>query len=383
MTRGTQLALRPIVHKCDEVHPPPHCIDGVVTLVTAPAGDHRLFVVELHGAIRIIENGEVRPEPFLDLTAENGGPVNGVGISELGLLGLAFHPRYATNRTFYVFYTTDNPDILDTEHPYLNVLARYQVRADDPYRADPASGTALFAIRDPYPNHNGGMIEFGNDGLLYISTGDGGGDGTKPPDHLGNAQNPMSLLGKMLRIDVDRKDPGREYAIPPGNPFGNEVLIRGLRNPWRWSFDPATGDMWIGDVGQAQYEELDVLRPSEQVGANLGWKMYEGPACFEPPCDPEGMTFPLEARPQSTGWWSIIGGQVYRGSCYPDLVGTYVYTDCGASQIATAKLAPDGTLSSTDTGLFFMNPSSLHADGRGELYVTDIFGNISQIVVAE
>lgn len=381
LVHGTHIDLRVIVHPCDATHALPSCIAGVVTLVTSPPDDPRLFALELHGKIRIVDNEQLRPEPFLDITAENGGPVNGTGVSELGLLGLAFHPQYATNGYFYVFYTTANPDLLDAEHPYLDVLARYSA-SDDPSQADPASGVILVAIPDPYPNHNGGMIEFGSDGLLYISTGDGGGDGTRPPDAFGNAQNPQALLGKILRIDVDRTDPGLPYGIPDGNPFGNEVYVLGLRNPWRWSFDRGTGDMWIGDVGQARYEEVDVLTPAQQPGANLGWKMYEGPECFEEPCDPSGIRQPNKSWNHDEGWWSVIGGQVYRGSCFPDLAGVYVYTDCGASQITVGTLQPDGTVASEYTGASLPNPASLHADSRGELYVTDIFGTIAQIVVA-
>ena len=380
--RGTRADIRFVAYGCDHPLSPPRpgCMDGVVTLVTSPPGDRRLFALELEGRIRVIADGQVIAEPFLDLSDDLGGPV--VADNELGLLGLAFHPAYATNRQFFVFYTADNPDPTDPMHPFVDVLERYTASATDPLRADPASGVVVLSIPDPFGNHNGGMIEFGNDGLLYIGTGDGGGAG----DPQGNAQDPTALLGKMLRIDVDTRDPGREYAIPAGNPFAAgggapEVFMLGLRNPWRWSFDRATGDMWIGDVGQGEIEELDVLTPSEQPGANLGWHMYEGNNCYTPPCDATGMTFPLDSRTHLDGWWSIIGGQVYRGSCYPDLVGTYFYTDCFYGHMAAARLRGDGTLDVMDLpGDFIGGPASLHADSRGELYETDINGNIFQLV---
>ncbi len=384
---GGKIVLRQVVYACAATGAPPApaCIDGVVTLVTAPPGDTRNFVLELHGRIRILDGDRLEPQPFLDITHENGGPVNGTGVSELGLLGLAFHPQYRRNRELFVFYTMDNPDTADTVHPYLDVLARYTASATDPSVADPTSATVLFAIPDPFPNHNGGMIEFGADGYLYISTGDGGATAQSGSDPFRNSQNPSSLLGKILRIDVDHPDQTHHYSVPADNPYGNEVYILGLRNPWRWSFDTQTGDMWIADVGLALYEEIDFLPAGQQIGVNLGWSMYEADSCFEPPCDSTGKTFPIEVRPHfdangPTGWWAIIGGQVYRGSCYPDLAGTYFYTDCGASILMGGRRAPDGSFAGQivpDT--VEVNPASLHAGVGGELYETDIYGNIWRI----
>lgn len=383
--RGTDVTLRWIVKGCEvpEAPAPPDCIAGLLTLVTAPRGDHRLFAVEREGRIRIVAGDRLHAEPFLDLSDDLGGPV--IADNELGLLGLAFHPAYADNRTFYVFYTAENPDPLDIEHPLLDVLARYRTRADDADRADPDSGEVVLAILDRFGNHNGGMIDFGPDGFLYVGTGDGGDGG----DPFGNAQNPHSLLGKLLRLDVDAAAAGAPYAIPADNPYADgvagapEVYVRGLRNPWRWSFDRATGDLWIGDVGQAEIEELDVLRPGEIAGANLGWAMYEGNDCFAPPCDPTGMTFPQVTHDHDAGWWSIIGGEVYRGACFPDLVGTYFYTDCGYGHMMAARLAADGTVTTTQLpGDFIGGPTSLHGGGTGELYETDALGNVFQIVVA-
>lgn len=357
------------------------CMKGVATLVTSPPADKRLFALELGGRIRILEDEVLRPAPFLDLPAIEP---NFIAEAELGLLGLAFHPRYATNREFFVYYTTRNPDTTDTMYPYFDVLVRFTASPADPYAADPASKTVLYALPDPFPNHQGGMLAFGPDGYLYISTGDGGGNA----DPYGMAQDTSSLFGKILRIDVDHQDPGKQYAIPPGNPFGNEVWMLGFRNPWRFEFDRATGDMWIGDVGHAEYEELDVVRAGDQAGRNFGWPMWEANSCFRPPCTTEGMTFPQSVHDHpNDGWWAIIGGEVYRGTCYPDLVGTYLYTDTGHGHLTSAKLQPDGSLIEEQlpgefVGTIFQ-PTSLHADATGELYLTQVPGNIYKLVVVE
>jgi glucose/arabinose dehydrogenase len=355
-------------------------VGDAAMLVTAPPGDPRLFVVGQRGAIRIYENEQLRPRPFLDISADAGGPV--VAGGELGLLGLAFHPQYAQNGQFFVWYTT-----MQNGSPYADVLARYQVSASDPNLAQ-ATGTIVLSIPDPFANHNGGMLEFGADGLLYVGTGDGGSAG----DPLRNAQNPAALLGKMLRIDVDHKAAGKEYGIPADNPFGNEVFMLGLRNPWRWSFDRATGDMWIGDVGQAQIEEVDVLKAGQQLGKNLGWSAFEGVSCCatqpdkcvqsgaQQACNAAGIVMPLDSRTHAKGWTALIGGQVYRGSCYTDLVGWYFYTDNGRGGLAKARLKPDGSLEIVDLpGTFPKSPASIHADSTGELWETDTGGNLYRI----
>jgi glucose/arabinose dehydrogenase len=354
----------------------PDSIGDGAMLVTSPPGDNRLFVVGQRGTIRIYDNEHLLPAPFLDITSQ----VTAGG--ELGLLGLAFHPQYAQNGQFFVWYTTQRGG-----SPYADVLARYQVSASDPNRADPAE-TVVLAIPDPFGNHNGGMLEFGGDGLLYVGTGDGGGAG----DPQRNGQNVNALLAKILRIDVDHKAPGKEYGIPADNPFGNEVFILGVRNPWRWSFDRATGDMWIGDVGQGRIEELDVVKAGEQRGANLGWSVFEGSGCCmtqgdkcvqsgaQQACTMTGMTFAVDNREHATGWNAIIGGQVYRGNCYSDLVGWYLYTDNGAGGLVKARLKPDGKLEIVDLqGSFPRSPASIHADARGELYETDTSGNVFHI----
>jgi glucose/arabinose dehydrogenase len=359
----------------------PGRVNGGAMLVTSPPGDPRLFVVEQRGAIRIYDQERLLAAPFLDISAANGGPVIAGG--EQGLLGLAFHPQYATNRQFFVWYTARNP--ASGGDPWVNVLARYTASAGDPATADPA-GTVLISIPDFAGNHNGGMLEFGKDGLLYIGTGDGGGAGD--PRRYG--QDTSALLGKILRIDVDRTQAGKAYAIPADNPFGNEVFIVGLRNPWRWSFDRMTGDMWIGDVGQDDNEELDVLLAGEQRGANLGWSIYEGNRCCigeaaascqqnspQLPCERTGLTFPVDERRRSSGWTAIIGGEVYRGACYPDLAGWYFYTDNDRGGLVKARLQPDGTLEIVELpGSFPDSPASLHGDSRGELYITTTSGGV-------
>jgi glucose/arabinose dehydrogenase len=349
-------------------------------LVTAPPDDPRLFVVGQRGAIRIYEDEKLKPKPFLDLSADTGGPV--VAGGELGLLGLAFHPQYAQNGQFFVWYTTTR-----NGSPYADVLARYQVSASDPNVAQP-TGTIVLSVPDPFGNHNGGMVEFGADGFLYVGTGDGGSAG----DPQRNAQNPNALLGKILRIDVDHKATGKEYGIPADNPFGNEVFILGVRNPWRWSFDRATGDMWIGDVGQGQIEEVDVLKAGEQLGKNLGWSVFEGKGCCatqgdkcvqsgtQQACNTSNIVMPLDSRTHAAGWTAIIGGQVYRGSCYTDLVGWYFYTDNGRGGLSKARLKADNTLEIVDLpGSFPKSPASIHADAHGELWETDTSGNLYRI----
>lgn len=254
------------------------------------------------------------------------------------------------------------------------------------------------------------MAEFGRDGYLYVSLGDGGGGGdaagvdrTDPnKPYVGNGQDPNTVLGKMLRIDVDNKAPGKEYGIPADNPYAlgggaPEIYMRGLRNPWRWSFDRGTGDMWIGDVGQELAEELNVLRPSEQRGANLGWSVYEGNNCCatqpfhcavtaDPTsCSPVGMTFPTKTYEAVQGvreWQSIIAGEVYRGSCFPDLYGWFYYTDWERKQLVRARLLAGGTLESHDLGVTTPEPpSSLHSDSRGELVLTTTLGGVFRLEV--
>lgn len=340
---------------------------GIGTLATAPPADPRLFVVGARGKIDVFVDGVQRAVPFIDLSEANGGPVVDTSKgTELGLLGLVFHPRYAENGSFFVYYTTGDP----TAGTLRDVVARCTVSAADPNLANPTCSEVL-AMADPAVNHNGGMMEFGSDGLLYIGTGDGGGTNN-------NSLDSNQLLGKMLRIDVDHPAAGKPYAIPSDNPFANgggapEVWMLGLRNPWRWSFDRVTGDMWIADVGGAVIEELDVVAPAEQRGANLGWNMYEGSLCAKPPCDPTGKIFPKDER-MHPAWEAIVGGQVYRGTCYPDLVGWFFYGDFGGIY-AKARLRADRSLEVVDLqGSFPPHPTSFHEDAHHEIYMTDSSG---------
>jgi glucose/arabinose dehydrogenase len=375
---------------------------GSAVLATSPPNDPRLFVVTKAGYIRIFENEQLKTTPFLDVSA-----LVSTG-AEQGLLGLAFHPSYHCNGQFFVYYTADATDTMEAA----DIVARCTVSASDPNVANPTCTTVL-SIADPRSNHNGGMIEFGSDGYLYIGTGDGGGQGD--PDRNAQALNDgspqadtLALLGKILRIDVDHPSNGKEYGIPADNPFANgggrpEIFVIGLRNPWRWSFDRGTGDMWIGDVGQNGTEELNVLKAGEQAAANLGWSVFEANACCDGQatdncaqtspdqgCDATGKVFPLDARTQDPGGWlSIIAGQVYRGTCYPDLVGWHFYRDhtepsgtpANNFRLHKARLMGNGQLEIVDlevnvpTGTF-NNIASIHADARGELYMTSTNGSV-------
>lgn len=351
-------------------------VPGAALLATSPPNDPRLFVLQQSGVVRIFKDEILEEVPFIDLSVDANGPVTSDG-NEMGLLGLAFHPRYGSNGLFFLYYTTG--DVANAS--LRDVVVRCSVDAADPDRAQASSCTEILSIPDPMSNHNGGMMEFGADGLLYIGTGDGGGN-----QNLPRSQDPNLLLGKMLRVDVDTRAPGKNYGIPPTNPFASgggapEVFMLGLRNPWRWSFDRATGDMWIGDVGAATIEELTVLTPEQQRGANLGWSMYEGSRCFVAPCDPSGKVFPQDERERSsTGWTAIVAGQVYRGTCYPDLVGWHFYSDNGAGGLVKARRRADGSLEIVNlTGDFPRRPASIHADARGELFLTDVSGFVHRI----
>jgi hypothetical protein len=281
-------------------------------LVTSPSGDDRTFVVTKDGRIWMMGADGVSETPFLDISSliRNSG--------EQGLLGMAFHPGYAENGRFFVHYSDSAGD---------TVLAEYRV-SDDPDVADPDALAILLNASQPAPNHNGGMVLFGPDGMLYLALGDGGGGG----DSFGNGQNPDSLLAKILRLDVSGGD---GYSIPPDNPFADgggspEAWAMGLRNPWRFWFDD--GLIYIGDVGQSAFEEIDVASASAP-GLNYGWPITEGLHCFEPPtdCDADGLTMPVvEVAHGDAGTCSITGGVVYRGSAIPELTGHYLYSDyCG------------------------------------------------------
>jgi glucose/arabinose dehydrogenase len=296
-------------------------LDLPVHITNAGDGSGRLFVVERPGRIRIVKNGVLLPAPFLDIT----GRVRSVG-GEQGLLSVSFPPDYSTKGHFYVDYT----DLMSN-----TVVARFAVTAD-PDLADPGSEQIVLNIYQPFANHNGGQLAFGpHDGYLYIGMGDGGSGG----DPFGNAQNPASWLGKLLRIDVETGNP-LTYTIPATNPFTQtagyrgEIWALGLRNPWRFAFDPLTGDLYIGDVGQNQYEEVDVQPAASSGGQNYGWNIMEGFHCYNATtCDMTGLTLPVVEYDHSGGNCSITGGGVYRGAAYPGLAGIYFYGDYCSGRI--------------------------------------------------
>lgn len=315
-----------------------------------PAEDTRLFVVQQTGAIRILNaNGTVNPTNFLTLTTATIS--NG---SERGLLGLAFHPNYATNGYFYVNYTNTAGN---------TVIARYTVSAN-PDVADATSATILLTVAQPFSNHNGGSLKFGPDGYLYIGMGDGGSAG----DPGNRAQNINENLGKMLRIDVDAASP---YGIPADNPYvgitGNdEIWAIGLRNPWKFSFDMANGDLWIADVGQNQVEEINKIAAPTTTGLNFGWKCYEGNSVYSSCSGTATYTFPIAEYTHTGGACSITGGYVYRGSLYPNLVGKYVFADYCNNKVGYVNDA--GTIVWT-TAFSGTNITTFGQDINGEIYV--------------
>lgn len=324
------------------------------------AGDDtgRLFVVEQGGTIRIIENRKVLDTPFLDIS--NLVDTDG---TERGLLSVAFHPDYKNNGLFFVDYTGEpNGD---------TVIARYHV-SDDPNVADAQSGETKLTIEQPEPNHNGGQLQFGPDGYLYVGIGDGGGQGDRHGS-IGNGQNLGALLGKILRIDIN-KDP---YAIPQDNPFVNqggarpEIWAYGLRNPWRFSFDRATGDLYIADVGQSSYEEVNFQPASSHGGENYGWRIMEGKHCYNPSsgCDQSGITLPFTEYSHDVGGCSITGGYVYRGAMYPWLNGVYFFTDYCTGILWSAARDASGNWQVEKRLTEAISPSSFGEDQAGELYL--------------
>lgn len=336
-----------------------------VDLQTPDDGSGRLFVVEQPGAIRIISNGSVLPTPFLDLA-----PVVDFG-GEKGLLGVAFHPSFTQNPRFYVNYDRLSGSQMQT------VIAEFTVSAD-PNQADPASERDLLIIDQPFANHKGGQLAFGADGFLYIGMGDGGSGG----DPLGNGQSLQTLLGKMLRIDVDHTSPGLLYAIPVDNPFASggglpEIWAYGLRNPWRFSFDRSSGRLFCADVGQASFEEVDIL----QSGGNFGWNIMEGAHCFNPPsgCDVTGLILPIFEYDHTQGE-AGIGGYMYRGTAIPDLAGTYLFSDFASGKIWGLKEDPPGTWTRTELLSTNTNVSSFGQDTAGEIYVVEYGGSVRKLV---
>jgi glucose/arabinose dehydrogenase len=338
-----------------------------VGIYSAGDGSNRLFVVEQGGVIKVFEDSRnaTTASVFLNLSDKvlSGG--------ELGLLGLAFDPHFSENGYFYVYYTADNP--------LRSVISRFSVSPVNGSRADANSEKIVLQVPQPYANHKGGQMAFGRDGYLYIGLGDGGGEG----DPLGNGQNLSTLLGKILRIDVNSGSPGLNYSIPRDNPFVEntngyraEIYAYGLRNPWRFSFDPATGRLWAGDVGQDRIEEIDVVLS----GRNYGWNVMEGSLCYSPPsgCNQTGLELPVWEYNHSVGY-AVIGGFVYRGAAYPDLEGAYIYGDYGSGRIWALWYNGTGPPANTELAFTGLNISSFGVDSHNELFISALDGNIYKL----
>jgi glucose/arabinose dehydrogenase len=330
--------------------------------VIAPPGDTRLFVVEQAGRIRIIRDGTLLARPFLDITAlvRSGG--------EQGLLSVAFDPLYASSGFFYVNYTDRSGDTR---------VERYRVSAD-PDLADAASAKLILGIDQPYANHNGGLVAFGPDGMLYIGMGDGGSGGD-PHNH---GQNRGTLLGDLLRIDVRTGDP---YGIPADNPFTKDPAARpeiwayGLRNPWRFSFDPPSGLLFVADVGQNQWEEINAIAAAT-AGANYGWRVMEGRHCFNPTsCNPSRYVRPVHEYTHAGGC-SVTGGHVYRGTLLTGLQGHYFYADYCDGWVRSFRVKGGRAVDHRDWALGTLGRiSSFGQDAAGELYIVSHSGRVYRL----
>ena len=332
-------------------------------MANAGDGSGRLFIIQQAGQILILKDGSLLPTPFLDIQDRVGS--NG---TEQGLLGLVFDPQVTQNGYFYVNYT----DLDGNTH-----ISRFQISAD-PDRADPATEKRLLYVQQPYPNHNGGSMKFGPDGYLYLGLGDGGSGG----DPHGNGQSLNTYLGKLLRIDPEHGDP---YAIPPDNPFVNggglaEIWDFGLRNPWRFSFDRLTGDLYIGDVGQDQWEEIDWLPAGTSGGVNFGWSYMEGDHPYQGNPPPSANQIgPVAEYSHSEGGCAVTGGEVYRGVNLPDWQGVYLYGDYCSGKVWGLLHRPDG---SWQNQLLFTTSSAISSfglDESGEVYLVDRKGTILRL----
>jgi glucose/arabinose dehydrogenase len=325
----------------------------VPVFLTQPLDDGRIFVVEQPGRIRVVRNGALQTTPFLDISSRvvYGG--------ERGLLSVAFDPQYATNHFLYVFFTAQpNGDIR---------IERFTVTNADV--ADATTSKLILSVsHSQQNNHNGGLLTFGPDGMLYAGLGDGGGGG----DPFLNGQNFHALLASLLRLDVDRGDP---YAVPASNPFASgtagapEIWAKGLRNPWRYAFDPPTGLLYIADVGQGAREEVDV-QPANAGGLNYGWNIMEGLSCYNATsCTRTGLTLPVLDYPHTNGACSITGGYVYRGSAIPGIVGHYFYSDYCAGFLRSFRYSNGAAVDEKDWGLTMTSVTSFGVDAAGELYI--------------
>lgn len=349
-------------------------LDNPLYVTHAGDGSGRLFVLEQSGRIWIVQDDILQNTPFIDLSNIVSQDIL-FGYSERGLLGIAFHPNYEENGLFYVNYT---------DQEGTTRIVSYSVSADDPNLADPSSARELLSIGQPYPNHNGGHMDFGPDGYLYISVGDGG----LRDDPLNAGQDPATLLGTILRIDVDDFDFDRPYGIPSDNPFtvnpnlALEVWSWGLRNVWRFSFDRATGDLYMGDVGQNQWEEINFQPADSPGGENYGWKAFEANLRYLGPDPVTDVVMPVAYYDHSEGC-SITGGYVYRGEAIPELQGAYLYSDYCSGNLWAAYRNTDmewefGLVARTGRSV-----SSFGEDEAGELYLVDYSGSVLRFVPAD
>jgi len=365
-------------------------LDQPLFVTGTPGDDTRLFVVEKGGNVRVLVNGELQAQPFISIS----GNVTNQG--ERGLLGLAFHPEYANNGLFYLHFSSAQND-------GDGVIAEFAVDPNNRSVANVGSRRDVLVFADdPEANHNGGDITFGPDGFLYIGMGDGGG-GNDNHGQAGNGQNLQTLLGKMLRIDVDGREVNNAYSIPANNFAAQtgqnalpEIWASGLRNPWRFSFDACTQDLYIGDVGQNTLEEIDFLPAATPAGTNFGWRIMEGPNCRPndavcPQTDRAALTDPVDSYPRTVGT-SVTGGYVYRGSAVPGLRGRYIYADYNSARFFTFRV-DGGQLAERQEvsdqlrpagGAMFGGISSFGRDNAGEVYVAAFTpGAIYRIVAAQ
>jgi glucose/arabinose dehydrogenase len=361
-------------------------LEQPIYISAAPADDSRLFVIEKPGRIRVIRDGNLLDEPFLDISDRVD-----TNVEEMGLLGLAFHPHYGENGLFYLTYSTEPGSGTNPGHS--EVLAEFH--AGDPEHADAVERRVL-VVAKPQGNHNGGNLQFGADGTLYYGVGDGGGFSDEHGS-TGNGQARDTFLGKLLRIDVDGRGAGADgqYAIPPGN-FAErdasalpEIWSIGLRNPWRFSFDPCNGDLYIGDVGESGREEVDFVPGTEPTGRNFGWRLMEAEACFNPAsgCDAAlaGLTLPIASYGRTVGQ-CIIGGYVYRGLAIPALRGTYLYGDYESAVFFALRAQGDGLgaapvdiTANVNPGKAVKDITSFGQDNAGELYLTTFSGAVFRL----
>ncbi|MCX7834349.1 MAG: PQQ-dependent sugar dehydrogenase [Ignavibacteria bacterium] len=332
-----------------------------VHLTYSPDGTNRIFIVEQNGIIKVIPNDSNVNNSQVNIFLNISNKISSSN-GEEGLLGLAFHPNYINNGYFYVNYTAPNP--------LRTVISRFKVLNGNPNKADSLSETIILTFQQPFANHNGGTLMFGLDGYLYIATGDGGSGG----DPFNNAQNTQTLLGKILRIDINDSTQTKKYVIPPTNPFYNnpsagigEIFAYGLRNPWKISQDLVTGIIYAGDVGQSGFEEIDII----ESGKNYGWRVLEGFSCYNPPvgCDTTGKTMPIKVYSHLLGDCSITGGYVYRGTRRPELQGAYIYGDYCTGRIWMLRYQ-NGIV--TSDSLLIDSPymiSSFGLDQNNEFYI--------------